>query len=193
DPGSPRISSTITTARLLGGQQFQIVGFGGPLNGTRPQKWIWDWAVIRLPRANRFNYPGVLNRRRQAAAGDGMYIVQHPAGRQRTIVWDTDVTPTGALVTAATPGSQACFAHPTRRCVQCTVASLDGATGGPGSMMRFLHYTCDTEGGSSGSPVMKLDAATTFTWELVGLHHGYDGTFNEAININLPSLVTAAF
>jgi V8-like Glu-specific endopeptidase len=60
-------------------------------------------------------------------------------------------------------------------------------------MMRFLHYTCDTEGGSSGSPVMKLDPGPTFTWRLIGLHHGYTGGFNEAININLPSLVTAAF
>jgi V8-like Glu-specific endopeptidase len=56
---------------------------------------------------------------------------------------------------------------------KCKVDSLSG---------NYVLYSCDTIGGSSGSAVI-LRAPRKPDRKMVALHHGSDGTLNEAINI----------
>ncbi|KAB8198547.1 hypothetical protein FKV24_001540, partial [Lysobacter maris] len=86
------------------------------------------------------------------SVGDGMYIAQHPGGRMKEL---------GVM-----DGSAACA-------VKSTTA--DGTSGEAGS---DLGYTCDTEGGSSGSPVISRASN-----KVIALHH-LGGCNNEGAKIS---------
>ncbi|WP_220481112.1 serine protease [Marilutibacter penaei] len=74
------------------------------------------------------------------SVGDGLYIAQHPGGRRKEL---------GVMDGSA----------------MCAVKSTNGSgtSGSPGS---DIGYTCDTEGGSSGSPVISRSSN-----KVIALHH----------------------
>ncbi|GAB3338734.1 serine protease [Marilutibacter aestuarii] len=74
------------------------------------------------------------------AVGDGLFIAQHPGGRKKEL--------------GVNDGSAACT-------IKTTNGS--GTSGSPGS---DIGYTCDTEGGSSGSPVISRASN-----KVIALHH----------------------
>eukprot|EP00640_Fibrocapsa_japonica_P001743 CAMPEP_0113944542 /NCGR_PEP_ID=MMETSP1339-20121228/34488_1 /TAXON_ID=94617 /ORGANISM="Fibrocapsa japonica" /LENGTH=464 /DNA_ID=CAMNT_0000949777 /DNA_START=255 /DNA_END=1646 /DNA_ORIENTATION=+ /assembly_acc=CAM_ASM_000762 len=89
-----------------------------------------------------------------------IYIPQHPGGRDKQIAW-TDSYHSSGNCTVTAMGSPYC-------------------TASNPSMYKELSYACDTEGGSSGSPVLAAD-----TNKVVGLHHCGGGCAgNVAVALN---------
>jgi subtilisin-like proprotein convertase family protein len=103
-----------------------------------------DYALIRLAGDPQVEYGSLLLDDRAAVPGERIYIPQHPGGRPKEIgVYSTDSTDESGY---------------------CEVLGTDEppCTGGPGD----VGYQCDTEGGSSGSPVIAYA-----DHRVIALHH----------------------
>ena len=109
------------------------------------------FSVDDFDRIERFGYLELANR--PAQRGDAIYIPQHPAGR-----------PTEIAIESSVDGGN------------CVVKDTvyDGYVTGSD-----LSYFCDTEFGSSGSPVLSRD-----THEVIALHH-FGGCPNSGVNMKL--------
>jgi V8-like Glu-specific endopeptidase len=90
---------------------------------------------------------------RAPVTNEGIFIVQHPAGRPKQIGWTSD-----------RDGSAGCRVN--------VASATGGATGSD------LGYFCDTEGGSSGSPVLARSSG-----KVIGLHH-LGGCTNQGVRID---------
>ncbi|MCP2259340.1 Trypsin-like peptidase domain-containing protein [Streptoalloteichus tenebrarius] len=91
---------------------------------------------------------------RVPAVGEEMYIVQHPGGKLKKLALTDDQSPSGNC--------------------QVKAVKVDGS-----SRQADISYMCDTEGGSSGSPVLSRR-----THKVIGLHH-FGGCPNQGVRIDL--------
>ncbi|SHE54006.1 trypsin-like serine peptidase [Streptoalloteichus hindustanus] len=91
---------------------------------------------------------------RVPAVGEEMYIVQHPRGQLKKLALTDDKSPSGNC--------------------QVKAVKVDGS-----SKQADISYMCDTEGGSSGSPVLSRR-----THKVIGLHH-FGGCPNQGVRIDL--------
>jgi len=117
-----------------------------------------DYALVRIDTADPAALFGHLEiDPAGASVGQEIYIPQHPGGRAKEIgLFSSDLTDGGV----------------------CHIASL-AAPPCFGQGYNDLGYQCDTEGGSSGSPVL-----SSATGRVVGLHHCSDCP-NRAVPIQL--------
>lgn len=109
------------------------------------------FTVDDFERVEKFGYLELADR--PARGGDAIYIPQHPAGRPTEIAMESSVD-----------GGSCVVEHEV----------YDGYV--PGS---DISYYCDTEFGSSGSPVLSRDSH-----EVIALHH-FGGCPNSGVNIQL--------
>jgi len=105
-----------------------------------------DYALIQLDgdAVSTFGYLDIENR--LPATEEVIYIPQHPAGRDKelAILDSSSSDPNG----------------------RCNVLSTSHRNCGKSAEYKDVSYSCDTEGGSSGSPVISKD-----TGKVVALHH----------------------
>ncbi|MEV3939158.1 trypsin-like peptidase domain-containing protein [Glycomyces sp. NPDC049804] len=109
------------------------------------------FTVDDFERVEEFGYLELADR--PARSGEAIYIPQHPAGRPTEIAMESSVD-----------GGNCVVKHET----------YDGYVAGSD-----ISYYCDTEFGSSGSPVLSRD-----THEVVALHH-FGGCPNSGVNVQL--------
>lgn len=109
------------------------------------------FTVDDFERVEEFGYLELADR--PARSGEAIYIPQHPAGRPTEIAMESSVD-----------GGNCVVKHET----------YDGYVAGSD-----VSYYCDTEFGSSGSPVLSRD-----THEVVALHH-FGGCPNSGVNVQL--------
>ncbi|MBO3735727.1 trypsin-like serine peptidase [Glycomyces niveus] len=109
------------------------------------------FTVDDFERVEEFGYLELADR--PARSGEAIYIPQHPAGRPTEIAMESSVD-----------GGNCVVKHET----------YDGYVAGSD-----VSYYCDTEFGSSGSPVISRD-----THEVVALHH-FGGCPNSGVNVQL--------
>ncbi|MDA1358425.1 serine protease [Glycomyces luteolus] len=109
------------------------------------------FTVDEFERIERFGYLELSDR--AARIGEAIYIPQHPAGRPTEIAMESSVD-----------GGNCVVKHET---YDGYVADSD------------ISYYCDTEFGSSGSPVLSRD-----THEVIALHH-FGGCPNSGVNVQL--------
>ncbi len=105
-----------------------------------------DYALVQITSGNPAGTYGFLDiDNRDAAVGEQIYIPQYPGGRAKELgIYSTDGSDAGGL---------------------CTVYSISEPPCS-GSGYNDVGYSCDTEGGSSGSPVL-----ATSTNKVIALHH----------------------
>ncbi|HEX2143611.1 MAG TPA: serine protease [Glycomyces sp.] len=109
------------------------------------------FSVEDFDRVERFGHLELADR--PAERGEAIYIPQHPAGR-----------PTEIAMESSADGGNCVVKHPV----------YDGYVAGSD-----VSYYCDTEFGSSGSPVLSRD-----THEVIALHH-FGGCPNSGVNMQL--------
>jgi hypothetical protein len=109
------------------------------------------FSVDDFERVERFGHLELADR--PAARGEAIYIPQHPAGRPTEIAMESTVDGGNCVVKNAV---------------------YDGYVVGSD-----ISYHCDTEFGSSGSPVLSRD-----THEVIALHH-FGGCPNSGVNMQL--------
>lgn len=91
---------------------------------------------------------------RVPAVGERMYVIGHPAGKLKKLSLKDDQSPSGNC--------------------QVRAVRVNGS-----SSQSDISYMCDTEGGSSGSPVLSGN-----THKVIGLHH-FGGCPNQGVRIDL--------
>jgi len=102
-----------------------------------------DYTLFTLSGSPEATWGELIPTRRTVSVGNRIWLIQHPGGRPKRIGYYED-------------------AAKTRRCdVEGVSRSVSGYN--TGSQMA---YSCDTEGGSSGSPVIAAN-----TTRIIGLHH----------------------
>ncbi|CAJ1961986.1 unnamed protein product [Cylindrotheca closterium] len=107
-----------------------------------------DYALIRLDGdpASKYGYLDIDDR--VATVGETIFIPGHPAGRAKQFsIMDTQSN------SGASDG-------------RCAILDVGGDSCGYSTRYNSIQYTCDTLGGSSGSPVISVD-----TGKVLGLHH----------------------
>ncbi len=104
-----------------------------------------DYALVQITTGNPAGTYGFLNiDNRTAVVGEEIYIPQHPGGRAKELgINSSDPADTGGI---------------------CHVTTFDAPCSGSG--FSDVGYQCDTEGGSSGSPVLARSSH-----EVIALHH----------------------
>lgn len=102
-----------------------------------------DYTLITLQGSPEATWGELIPTTKAAAAGQQILFIQHPGGKPKQIGYWEDA------------------AHSTR----CAVAAVDQTYGQSASASQTA-YGCDSEGGSSGSPI--LDASTG---RVIALHH----------------------
>jgi V8-like Glu-specific endopeptidase len=113
-----------------------------------------DYTIITLKGSPEASFGELIPTTRAAAVGDLIYFIQHPGGNPKEVgFWEDD-------------------AHTTR----CAVSAVD-QTYGRSATGSQTGYGCDSEGGSSGSPI--LDAVTG---HVIALHHFGGVTNNPCLN-----------
>ena len=127
-----------------------------------------DYTLFTLGGSPEATWGELIPTRRAVAVGQRIWLIQHPGGRTKKIGYFED-------------------AAKTRR---CDVETINRSVGGynAGSQMG---YSCDTEGGSSGSPVIAAGGT-----RVIGLHHlggcRNSGTHMSHVCTHAGSLLTCA-
>ncbi|WP_437928448.1 serine protease [Sorangium sp. So ce291] len=102
-----------------------------------------DYTLIRLPGNPQATWGVLTPTTRAPSAGDDIYFIQHPGGRPKQVGYWKDAAHT----------------------LPCEIDAIDQTYSGTVARSQ-IGYSCDSEGGSSGSPI--IDAESD---EVVGLHH----------------------
>jgi len=121
-----------------------------------------DYALLKLaapgpPSTGRLFFnpaPAPPGKRPAAAGGDTLFIIQHPSGLPKEVSI-ADCAVSGTRLVGVQPASQTDFGH-----------------------------TCDTLGGSSGSPVLSWNSGRIVGLHHFGFHQGVPDPVNQAVDVD---------
>ncbi|MFG3340003.1 trypsin-like serine peptidase [Glycomyces sp. NPDC048151] len=142
--------------RCAGGQTRTPVKVSGAK--VLETDWTLDFTLFTVAEPERIAHlPALEVASEPVGLHDKIYIAEHPGGKPLRIASASSSEPDGL-------GSR------------CLVGDEQRAGRGPGTDFAYL---CDTEGGSSGSPVFSRE-----TGQVVGIHH-FGGCPNQAVRMDL--------